>query len=182
MGIIEIKNLVLTPKTKQWCALPYPRHPKGCPNYWGRCYEGGKIPIRMLHTIINTNKSMWIVYNEFDLEAHMTKMKLKHPNWSEAQLRNVYYWQNQSRAELKVILMKAVREIYPSTRNRPILSYLSGEGQGVNMYATCFNSGLELDSIKEMKICRHMVIIGEKLQGSAHIFTNRGAKREKTRK
>lgn len=158
--MIRVQKLVLTPKAKQWCALPYYDKKHGCPNYRGRCYEGGKRRIVMLNEIMNVHQPIYIVYNEFDLAAHMAKMLEAHPNWSERQQRNVYYWQNQSRTQLQ----KKVDAAAAILRQRGPIIISSGEGNGVNLYATCFHSGLKLEKIRRLKICRHLVLIGTRLR------------------
>lgn len=157
MAIMKLEKLIVTPRTKLWCKAQYPGHPKGCPNYWGRCFEGGRVEITLADRIVDVDKSMYIVYNEFDLAAHMARMKAKHPTWSERQLRNVYYWQNRSHAQLDRLIEQAIKEIYGKPAG---LCTLSGEGNGVNLYATCAAHGLKLNKIRTMKTCRHMVILG----------------------
>ena len=156
--IIKVQKLVITKKTKEWCALPYPGHKgkkPGCPNYYGRCWNCGRSKIRLLTKDIDTKRPIWIVYNEFNLKRHMTKMKRRHPDWSERQLRNVLYWQPRSFKGLDERIKIALDLIKP----RPnIVS--SGEGQGVNLYATCFHSGLKLEPIRTLKTCRHLAILG----------------------
>jgi hypothetical protein len=159
MGLIKLNALILTKRTKSWCRAPYPGHPKGCPNYWGKCFAGGKDQLILADRFIDVNKPMYIVYNEFDLAAHMARMKEKHPTWSERQLRNIYYWQNRSHAQLNKLVIQALKDIYGQPHS---IVVLSGEGNGVNLYATCAIHGLKLDKIRTMKTCRHMVIIGKR--------------------
>ena len=154
--MIKVRKLVLTPETKAWCALPYYDKKHGCPNYKGRCYRGGRLPMTMLYEIMSIHKPIWIVYNEFDLGAHVAKMRAAHPDWSERQLRNVYYWQNQSRSQLQ----KKVNAAAAILKEKGPIVISSGEGNGVNLYATCYHSGLKLEKIRDLKICRHMVLIG----------------------
>lgn len=151
--IIRVTKLFME-NTKRYCYSQYPGHKKGCP-MTSRCWgKGGKQ--RMLTDRINVSKPMYIVFNEFDLKAHKKKMKRKLPHWTEKQCRNVIYWQPKARKQLQKKMLQALKLIYP----RPnIIS--SGEGEGVNLYKTCEAAGLKLDSIgPDMKICRHMVILG----------------------
>ena len=155
MPILKIKDLVVTPRTKEWCFARYPGHPKGCPNAWGRCWgKDGKYPMTLATDIINIKKPMYIVYNEYSLADHMERMKAKHPEWGERMLRNVLYWQPQSRKGLHNEISKASGIINPWP-NESV-----GEGNGVNFYVTCFRAGLKLETIRTLKICRHMVLLG----------------------
>ncbi|KKK81159.1 hypothetical protein LCGC14_2816310, partial [marine sediment metagenome] len=34
MKILEVTNdLIIDHRAREWCKLPYPNHPRGCPNY-----------------------------------------------------------------------------------------------------------------------------------------------------
>lgn len=153
--ILPVKKLVLTPQAKEWCKIPYPNHPKGCPNYYGKCFQGGKKGIRMIDTFIDPSKPIYIVYVEFDLETHVEKMRIKHPKWTERQLRNVLYWQGAQRAKLR----RKVAEAIEITGIESPISCMP-ELYGVNVYATCLKSGLKLEPIKGLKLCRHIYFIG----------------------
>ena len=150
--IIPVKRLVHNPVVRDWCRLPYPRHPKGCPNYGQKDYCPPKCPY--ITDVLNLKKPIYMVVSEFNLEQHMKNMKKKHPNWSEAQLRNVLYWQGTSKKILKERTVIAQRLIKTN-----IICYLP-EAYGVNVYATAFHSGLKLEKIKNIKINRHISIIG----------------------
>lgn len=154
--ILKIDKLVMTPSTKDWCFKPYPGHPKGCPRAHTNCWQGGRIPMHMLTDRMSTKKPMYIVFNEFNLEAHKNKMAKRHPHWTEKQCRNILYWQKTSWKQLDQKMELALRAIKPT----PDI-YSSGEGEGVNLYKTCVLAGLKLDPIgPKMKICRHMYIVG----------------------
>ena len=79
------------PSPRGWCVRFYHGHPKGCPNYgkYGLCPPNAP----MFDEIFDMNKDIYLIYIAYDLGAHMDKMKKRHPNWSERQLRNVLYWQ-----------------------------------------------------------------------------------------
>ena len=150
--IVPVRKLVHSPKVHYWCALPYPGHPKGCPYFDKR----DECPTRTPHVteVYDLTRPMYFVYNEFDLEAHIERMRAKHPGWSERQLRNVLYWQRTSKKEVgrrarMAIEMLKVDCIY----HRP-------EAIGINMYATARHSGLKLEKIRNLKICRHIILLG----------------------
>jgi len=154
MPWLKIDKLVETPKTKGYCYLPYPRHKKGCPNT-GKCWHNNR-RMKMLSDIMDISKPIYAVYNEFDLEAHVSWMRQRHPDWSDAQLKNVIYWQPKSRKQLGAEIDKFEKTYL--VQGTPIIS--SGEYNGVDVYATMKAAGIELDKIKDMKICRHLVFIG----------------------
>ncbi len=136
----------------KWCRLPYPRHPKGCPNAYGKCsiWDGAKT-----REAVDFSKPMWIVYNEFDLSAHVAKMKDRHPKWSDVQCRNLLYWQPTSLTGLNARAEKFFEMMQPQQWGR--LIYL-GESDGVNLWRTAVHAGIPLEHIKDMNCCRHLVL------------------------
>jgi hypothetical protein len=159
--VIPVKELAETENTKNWCFLPYHNHAKGCPNACGRCWgASGRRKMVMLSDVIDFDKPIYIVYNEFNLDKHVMEMRTNHPDWTEPQLRNSRYWQEASRSALR----KRIKEFLSLITPKPDL-IVDGENMGVNLYKTCLLHGLKLDPISKMKICRHMVIIGYRKNG-----------------
>lgn len=160
--IIPVKNLVWTRKARYWCGLTYPNHPKGCPNWKVRCPERGPF----VDALMDLKKPMWIVHSEFDLVGHVERMRVRHPKWTERQLRNVLYWQNTSRKQLRTRVAIAIRLLIPR------INYVlpGAEYAGVNVYATAFKSGLKLERISELKTCRHVAILGTRKGRSQHAY------------
>jgi len=150
-GIIEAVQVKTSRKTGDWCLYPYPGHPKGCPNY-GR--EGCPPDAPFITEVMDLRRSVFIAFSEFYLHGHITKMRLKHPDWTDRQLRNVLYWQGTSRKQMK--------------QRAKIAQFYGGgdvvltcpEAHGVNVYATCFYSGLKIQKIKKLTTCRHIALIG----------------------
>lgn len=157
-NVIRVETLVMA-KTKAWCRLAYPGHPRGCPKYAGACFgKNGRKKQRFIDEFIDTSKPMYIVYNEFDLEAFSKSLKARHPDWSDRQTRCVLYWQKGAKKSLREKVKCAVNAITP----KPDFIESSPEEFGVNLYATCLRVGLKLDPINRMKICRHMALVGYK--------------------
>ena len=154
MNLLKIKKLVLSEQTHNWCRLPYPNHPNGCPMY-NKKYD---CPPHNLHfnLYFDLNKPLYFVYSEFDLATHAKKMKLKHPYWTKRQCRNLLYWQSQSRKQVREYALEAMWHIG--------CNYVTPcpEALGVNVFATCLKSGLKLDKTKNINICRHIIFIGWK--------------------
>lgn len=93
---------VIDHTVRKLCCSPYPGHDKGknigCPNFNKR--EGCPPKAPLFDKVFNLNEPVYAVYNLFDLNAHVHKMKAAHPNWSEAQLRCCLLWQGRARKQL----------------------------------------------------------------------------------
>ena len=127
-------TLVVQEQTREWCRLPYPGHPRGCPN-WG---QKSSCPPKVCRVeyLFNLSKQHWFVVVDFDLAEHVRKMKLKHPDWSDSQLRCVLYWQGKVRSQLKKATLEFVRQ-HPGT-----IYSACPEAMGVNVFRTCHRHGL----------------------------------------
>lgn len=153
--IYRVKRLVLSNKVGQWCRLPYPGHPRGCPNY----NQSEKCPPKAprAQDIFNLDQSLYLVHSEFDLLAHASRMQNRHPHWSDRQCRCVLYWQGTSRRQLKDRCWQA------SWTDEKLIYTLIPEAMGVNIYATAALSGLKLERIKNITTVRHVALLGNKL-------------------
>lgn len=160
--VIPVKTLIWSKETRKWCGLKYPNHPKGCPNWKTRCPERGPY----VDSLLDLKKPMWIVHSEFDLAGHVEKMRGRHPKWTERQLRNVLYWQSQSRKQLRTRVAIAIRLLIPR------INYVlpGAEYSGVNVYVTALKSGLKLERIKDLKTCRHIAILGTRKGRTEHKY------------
>ena len=136
----------------KWCLLPYPGHPKGCPNY----NKPGEITCPPVAPFVWDvfDHPLWLITAEFDLGAHVAGMARKFPDWSDRQLRNVLYWQGGNKKVLRQRTMRGMRLTgLKAYTYRP-------EAMGVNVYATAALAGIKLDKIKDMRICTHIALIG----------------------
>jgi hypothetical protein len=86
-------------RVRSWCSLPYPGHPKGCPNV----DKVSQCPslIGMVDDIFDLSKAHYFVVVEFDIGDFAAGMKEKHPEWSDKQCRCCLYWQNTVRKNLR---------------------------------------------------------------------------------
>ncbi|KKN09286.1 hypothetical protein LCGC14_1048120 [marine sediment metagenome] len=153
--IIKLNKIIFSKQTPDWCKLEYPNHKHGCPNYnkSDRCPP--KAPF--LYTVFDINYPLYLVHSEFNLTNHINKMKKKLPHWTDRQLRNVLYWQDTSRGQLRQRIEEAhmlLGTIHAET---------TPEAMGVNVYATAVLNGLHLDRIRHLKTCRHVAFVGTKL-------------------
>lgn len=153
--LLRVPALVVTEKTKDWCKAPYPKHPKGCPNACGRCWgKDGTKPMRLLTDVIAPDSPVYVVYNEYAVDARERELAALHPEWTRKQCRCLLYWQGTARKELdrKIEMAKrllAVRGFRPDF-------VTDGEHNGVNVYATMRKCGLKLDVIRRLSVARHL--------------------------
>lgn len=151
--LIIINRLITTEQHGDWCRIPYPGHKHGCPKY-GK--PGCPPEAPRIESVIDMSRPMFFVHSEFSLWRHMAIMKAWHPLWSQRQLRNVLYWQNTSRKQLRDRVTQIRREVGTA------VALYCPEGHGVNVYATALKNGLRLERIRNLKICRHVALLGFK--------------------
>ncbi len=150
-GVIEAVRVCHSRKTGEWCQYPYPGHRKGCPNY-GR--EGCPPKAPFITEVVDLRRPVYIAFSEFNLGAHVFRMRTKHPSWSDRQLRCVLYWQGTSRKQMRQKIK--IAQFYGG--GSVVLT--CPEAHGVNVYATCACAGLRLQRIKNLATCRHIALIG----------------------
>lgn len=154
--IYRVKRLVTTDQTNKWCRLPYPGHPKGCPN-WGIKKGCPPEDPRILEKRFELASPLYLVASWFNVEAHARRMKDIHPTWSERQCRCVLYWQGTSRAELYARINIARRMLDVDMHST------CPEGLWVNVYATARLAGLKLGKIRDLKVCQHVALLGRRV-------------------
>ncbi len=159
---ISKTTIIFTKKTRIWCRLPYPNHPKGCPNF-------NKNPLcppkaEFLENVLNDFDTFYLVYAIFDLRKQRNRMLSLHPNWSERQANCLLYWQGSVKKRLKeyikkIILKNKGKKIY-------ILSSGSGfrditfnqskiysmEAAGIDVFNTLKNNHIEFDLKPKNKV------------------------------
>lgn len=136
-NLYEITNdLVIDYRAREWCKLPYPNHPKGCPNYGKRLFCPPEAPL--IEAFFDLSKQLWLVVVTFDLALHIHRMKTLHPDWSDRQARCVLYWQGSANKELKELCRHWVW-------SKPGTDYsLYPEAMGVNVIRTAKAIGLPI--------------------------------------
>ncbi|KKM99700.1 hypothetical protein LCGC14_1145260 [marine sediment metagenome] len=161
---VEIKNsdIVFSKKTHLWCKLPYPNHPKGCPNY-------NRNPLcppfaNYMDYIKNIYSRFYLVYANFKLKSQKERMLLLHPNWTEKKANCLLYWQSS----VKKALRNYIQEIILKNKNREIYILACGSGfnfsnisqdkiysmeaVGVNVLKTLKNAGIEYELKPKNKV------------------------------
>ena len=84
-------KLIINHDARKWCVLPYPDHPKGCPNFGKKAICPPKV--EYIEDWIKDAIELKIVCVSFDLKEHSDRMMSLHPNWSARQARCLLYWQ-----------------------------------------------------------------------------------------
>ncbi len=135
--VTEINNLRINYKAREWCKLPYPNHPKGCPNYRRRDTCPDKAPL--IEDFIDVSKPKILLTVEFDLGRYIERMRDKHPDWTDRQLRCVLYWQGSVNKELR-LLIKATFDL-----NNLLRITSCPEAMGVNVIETARLAGLPVE-------------------------------------
>ena len=139
--IIQITNLILDERARgggEWCRLPYPAHPKGCPN----CDRCSRFP--SINEIVNLSIPHWFAVVEFDMAAHVQSMTVKHPDWSERQKRCCLYWQNGVRKKLNALCKNFIMN------HEAVMKYswfLIPEAFGIDVIRTAQNHGIMINTI-----------------------------------
>lgn len=128
---------VLNASVRSICKRPYPRHPKGCPN-WNK--KAGCPPqARLFQNEYDVNREIVAVWNVFDLFGHVRRLHEKHPNWTRAQLECCLYWQGTARKQLRAEVQEALKE-HPGA-----VAIMCPEAMGVDVTATMCSVGVDLE-------------------------------------
>jgi predicted metal-binding protein len=152
MTIIEV-NPIIQEDIRNLCRRPYPGHPKGCPNYGKRSTCPPDAPI--YDSLYDLSRPVFAIITEFNLEAHAKRMREIHPDWSEAQLYCVLYWQGGARKNLRSNIAKFLSQ-HPGYKAETV-----PEAMGVNVTRTLWNAGIILEWPKHperIKIARQVAL------------------------
>lgn len=143
---------VYDPSVRYLCQRRYSGHPRGCPNYGKKAGCPPKAPL--FYDVLDAQRPIYAIWNDFALGEHIARMREKHPSWSERQLACCLYWQPRARLYLR-------RHVH--------YFLLSGEGKmrvlwcpeaaGINVTATMRRAGVELEW-PPRKIAYQVVLVG----------------------
>ena len=128
-------QLVIDLRAREWCKLPYPNHPQGCPNYGKKTECPPAAPL--VDYYFDLSEPHFFIIQGFNLGAHAFSMKQKHIQWSQRQCKNLLYWQNHVNALLRKrteSLIEYEYEIYT----------LVPEAMGVHVIKTAQNLGIPI--------------------------------------
>jgi len=138
--LLPLKEIVYQPAVRKLCFRPYPNHKHGCPNYGRKPYCPPKH--LLLDECIDRSKPVYAVAFKFDIGSHAKKMRAKHPDWTERQVYNLYFWQTQARKILFSNAYKFLRQL--KKKNKRYYIEYCPEAAGVNLTATMKNIGIRL--------------------------------------
>jgi predicted metal-binding protein len=157
MSIYDVSpdNLRINWKAREWCKLPYPGHPYGCPNYGHKPSCPPQAPL--IHNFINISKPMYLVAVDFDLASHMDSMKSLHPAWSDRQAKCVLYWQPRVNKQLRDVARLTVGDSGMVYTTCP-------EAMGVNVIATAQKVGIPIKT-QPTDIVYKIALVGEPAWG-----------------
>jgi len=119
---ISRDTIEFTEKTRLWCQLPYPNHPKGCPNYNNKVSCPPKV--RYKPNILKNYSSFYLIYAIFNLKKQKERMLTKHSDWSQKKAGCLLYWQNSVKKTLKDL----INEIYSKNKNKIMRLFSCGSG------------------------------------------------------
>jgi len=122
-----VRDLQFGPEFQALCARPYHGHPHGCPNCGRRPSCPPAAPL--IDRVLDLSEPMFVVATPFDLGWHIEKMRRRHPDWSERQLRCCLYWQGTARKQHRQAIAANVPWRFP---NGYRLVH-TPEGHGVNV-------------------------------------------------
>ena len=151
--VVKQLPLIVWYETSEWCKLPYPRHPSGCPNFGKR--EDCPPKASKFWALIKA--PYFLVGICFNLHQHIEKMRENHPDWSEAQLKCLLYWQNTVNKRLRQLGLKVASQI----PNSMIL--FKPEANGVDVFKTAENVGIYLERNPQFFVWK-IAIIGVKVK------------------
>jgi len=136
--ILESTNkLIITPKTREWCKIPYPGHPKGCLEY-GRRPECPP-QASLIQDAFDLTKPNFLIAYEFDIQTWAANMSERHRNWSYRQCRCCLYWQGHIRKELRDSCEYLIQELFPD-----MTYHMTPEAMGLMVIRTARKLGLPI--------------------------------------
>ncbi len=124
-------------KAREWCKLPYPDHPQGCPNFNVR--ENCPPKVQLIENYMDFSKPHYFAIVTFNLQNHIQNMLALHPKWSDRQSRCCLYWQNGVRNQLED-LCRLFKFEHPEVQYT-----LCPEAMGVNVIRTLKSNGIHVE-------------------------------------
>lgn len=88
---IDKNSIKISEKVRKWCALPYPNHKKGCPNYDKKDTCPNKIPL--MEDLTEKYRYFYLLTADFDFKEYKNRRKNDNESLSEVQVKNLLYWQ-----------------------------------------------------------------------------------------
>lgn len=156
MIVKDVTNkLIINSEARAWCVLPYPDHPKGCPNYGKKATCPPQAPF--IKDWLGGTGELRFVCVSFNLKEHADRMLWLHPNWSPRQARCLLYWQPRVNKELISLVSTFVHE------NGLKITYCP-EAMGVNVIQTARDCGIPIETKPEVMV--HKIALVATLDGN----------------
>lgn len=153
--VVEVRPIIDS-AVQRLCYRPYPRHPKGCPNFG---HKSGCPPTApLLDELFDCSQPVFAIVSEFDLGSHVEMMRAKHPEWTEAQCECVLYWQPRARSVHKADVRAFLRA------HLGYHGVACPEAMGVNVTQTLSNAGVVLEW-PPRRIARQVTLAVRRLHG-----------------
>ncbi len=135
-GIIQYNK-----KIQEWCKLPYPKHPNGCPNYGSeRSLRGIRKDLqervirecppvdRLIDDIFDFTQNVAIIYKTYPVGLDAEKRRISNPKLkTPGDWYNFRYWQDRARKELYAEVANYL------DRDESTIVDLCPEAHGVNL-------------------------------------------------
>ncbi len=150
---------VIDYSVRSLCKKPYPGQSNGCPNF--NCKNGCPPNAPLFDKIFDLSDSIFVIYNIFDLDSHIKRMKKLHPEWTDKQAGCSRYWQTTARKQLSSEINRFMLEHrseknlyyavtpYNGIEKDLLLSHRAifspPEAMGVDLDATMRNLGIVLE-------------------------------------
>lgn len=143
INIIKLEKLFFIDDPGALCRLPYPGHPRGCPN-WNK---SPNCPPRAqkLQDKYDLNKQSYFIVRPFNIGAHKERMKSLHPDWSDAQCACCLYWQKEVKKELKSATQIHICKLYQQTWGNKYDFDLIPGAMSLNIFETAPYHGIPIE-------------------------------------
>lgn len=141
----------------EWCALPYPGHPKGCPNI-GKGNPDCPPYAPRVEEVLDLSRPVWWVGSAFDLATFRERMWELHPDWSLRQAGCVLYWQPSVRKHNDILAAQFLAQ-------HPGAVAFSPEGLGVNVTTTLQAAGVDIRWKRPLVVVHKGSMVGYPLPG-----------------
>lgn len=140
--VVEVTGkLKIDYRSREWCKLPYPGHPKGCPNYGLKSHCPPQAP--KIEDWLDLTKPHWFVVVDFNLKEFARQLRHKNPDLTDRQTRCVLYWQGKVRKMLKDDIAK-FQYHHPGT-----VFTLLPEAMGIHVITTARRVGIPIKARPE---------------------------------
>lgn len=164
INIIKLEKLFFIDDPGALCRLPYPGHPRGCPN-WNKSPNCPPHAPK-LQDKYDLDRQSYFVVRPFNIGVHKERMKSLHPEWSDAQCACCLYWQKGIKKELQTFVKLFVKKLICDDLSEGFpLEYdnysyeLIPEAMGLNIFETAPYHGIPIER-NPQKILYKIAFVG----------------------